>query len=359
MEIRNDNGWTCLLAAASSGKPKAVKMLLLLGADIHAKNNYGRNAFDLASEGGHAQVCTILGERGLGSEMVEGAEGGKGKLLASCLPSIELKEGQEVKHTRRRGRRKTFNGYSTGTTSDAASGRERPRPRAVHSSMSATAPVANVGHRRAAAQRRNVNDRSQTLPPLSDESYGQGGQSSTLDGNYDGGGGGGGGSSGYPSAAHAPAPAPAPAADSYDRSYKANAQHLGAGMETNFERADERTLAGASADTGTGISFQSPSGISVASSSDYSPSPHVLAATFADLNHTKRSQITQRRAPESRRVVDIRLRREIENSVEYVRKTREVERLHKDEEERHVTKAIDKEKYLGSYTKDRTRRRSF
>ncbi|GMH66571.1 hypothetical protein TrLO_g6658 [Triparma laevis f. longispina] len=66
-----------------------------------------------------------------------------------------------------------------------------------------------------------------------------------------------------------------------------------------------------------------------------------------------------RRAPEAQAVTELRERRARESSVAYQRTQRELERMELPEEERHKKKFIDKEKYLGAYTKNRNRRRSF
>lgn len=66
-----------------------------------------------------------------------------------------------------------------------------------------------------------------------------------------------------------------------------------------------------------------------------------------------------RRAPEAQAVTELRERRARESSVAYQRTQRELERMELPEEERHKMKFIDKEKYLGTYTKNRNRRRSF
>ena len=86
----------------------------------------------------------------------------------------------------------------------------------------------------------------------------------------------------------------------------------------------------------------------------------VTGETFKALALSKKKKDDERRAPESRKTIEIRERREREQSLHHIRQTREIERLaFMDAEQRHKKKAIDKSKYLGNYTKDKTRRRSF
>ena len=67
-----------------------------------------------------------------------------------------------------------------------------------------------------------------------------------------------------------------------------------------------------------------------------------------------------RRAPESSRIVELREQRNREGTLKYQRDRLERERLQLPAEERHKTKQIDVEKYIGHrYTRDRSRRRSF
>jgi hypothetical protein len=63
LNARNDVGWTALLVAANANKPKAVNMLLTLGADPNVCNNYSKNCFDIATDCGHENVLKVLNER--------------------------------------------------------------------------------------------------------------------------------------------------------------------------------------------------------------------------------------------------------------------------------------------------------
>lgn len=86
----------------------------------------------------------------------------------------------------------------------------------------------------------------------------------------------------------------------------------------------------------------------------------VTGETFRTLALSKKKKDEERRAPESRKTMEIRQRREREGSLRHQRQTREIERLaFMEHGQRHKKKAIDKDKYLGNYTKDKTRRRSF
>jgi len=90
------------------------------------------------------------------------------------------------------------------------------------------------------------------------------------------------------------------------------------------------------------------------------PKDSVTGDTFKALALSKKKKDEERRAPESRKVIEIREKKERESSLHHIRQTREIERLaFMEEEDRHKSKKIDHDKYLGNYTKDRTRRRSF
>ena len=60
VNIRNSDGMTPLMAAASSGNLEMIRLLLDKGADTSVVNNLGERASDIAMRYGHAKVTNIL-----------------------------------------------------------------------------------------------------------------------------------------------------------------------------------------------------------------------------------------------------------------------------------------------------------
>lgn len=60
VNVRNSEGMTPLMAAASTGHKDLVKCLLRKGADVHAINNLGETANEVALRYGHQEVATML-----------------------------------------------------------------------------------------------------------------------------------------------------------------------------------------------------------------------------------------------------------------------------------------------------------
>lgn len=60
VNVRNSDGMTPLMAAASTGNFDIVRMLLAKGADTYAMNNTGESAWDIATRSGHQNIATLL-----------------------------------------------------------------------------------------------------------------------------------------------------------------------------------------------------------------------------------------------------------------------------------------------------------
>jgi ankyrin repeat protein len=60
VNVRNSDGMTPLMAAASSGNLDMIRLLLDKGADTGVANNLGERASDVAMRYGHANVANIL-----------------------------------------------------------------------------------------------------------------------------------------------------------------------------------------------------------------------------------------------------------------------------------------------------------
>lgn len=60
VNLRNSDGVTPLMAAASTGNLEIVKMLLANGADPTIVNNMGENAIDIAQRSQHAEAAQLL-----------------------------------------------------------------------------------------------------------------------------------------------------------------------------------------------------------------------------------------------------------------------------------------------------------
>jgi ankyrin repeat protein len=58
--IRNSAGITPLMFAAELGNLNMVKLLIELGCNPHAKNHSGKNALQIANDGGHAQCAQFI-----------------------------------------------------------------------------------------------------------------------------------------------------------------------------------------------------------------------------------------------------------------------------------------------------------
>lgn len=60
LNVKDKQGWTALMLAASNGDAEMVKMLLAAGADASAKLANGKDARTLADQGGHAAAAALL-----------------------------------------------------------------------------------------------------------------------------------------------------------------------------------------------------------------------------------------------------------------------------------------------------------
>lgn len=60
LELRDEEGFTALLHAASAGNSAALSLLLLEGADPAARNQEGEDARALATRKGHTEVLRTL-----------------------------------------------------------------------------------------------------------------------------------------------------------------------------------------------------------------------------------------------------------------------------------------------------------
>jgi len=60
VNVRNNNGQTALMLAATDGYREVVKLLLAKKALVNARDKNGRTALMFASQGGHRQVKKLL-----------------------------------------------------------------------------------------------------------------------------------------------------------------------------------------------------------------------------------------------------------------------------------------------------------
>ena len=60
INVRNSDGMTPLMAAASTGNMQIIRILLAKGADAHAKNTLGENAGEMAARMGHTEAAKLL-----------------------------------------------------------------------------------------------------------------------------------------------------------------------------------------------------------------------------------------------------------------------------------------------------------
>jgi 26S proteasome non-ATPase regulatory subunit 10 len=64
VNVSDEEGWTPLHSAASSGREAMVELLLDLGADVAAANKGGRVALHYAASKGHVAIADLLLKRG-------------------------------------------------------------------------------------------------------------------------------------------------------------------------------------------------------------------------------------------------------------------------------------------------------
>jgi ankyrin repeat protein len=65
VNAKTQSGWTALMSAALSGQTEITKILLDAGADPNAKDVVkNETAADIAKEKGHAELVTLLKQRG-------------------------------------------------------------------------------------------------------------------------------------------------------------------------------------------------------------------------------------------------------------------------------------------------------
>ncbi len=60
INIRNSDGMTPLMAAASTGNMQIIRIILAKGADTHAINTLGENAGEMAARMGHTEAAKLL-----------------------------------------------------------------------------------------------------------------------------------------------------------------------------------------------------------------------------------------------------------------------------------------------------------
>ena len=58
--LQNEDGYTALLIAVSSGNKEIVQLLLENGADINIKNIDGKTAWSLAEERNYSKIVDLL-----------------------------------------------------------------------------------------------------------------------------------------------------------------------------------------------------------------------------------------------------------------------------------------------------------
>jgi ankyrin repeat protein len=60
INVRNGDGMTPLMAAATTGNMQVIRLILAKGADPHAVNSLGETAAEMASRMGHAEIAQLL-----------------------------------------------------------------------------------------------------------------------------------------------------------------------------------------------------------------------------------------------------------------------------------------------------------
>lgn len=61
LDVRDEDGDTPLMYAASSGQYKICKFLIESGCNEHAINYYGFSAYHMADDNGHYDICELIG----------------------------------------------------------------------------------------------------------------------------------------------------------------------------------------------------------------------------------------------------------------------------------------------------------
>ncbi len=325
IDTRNDAGWTALHVAANAGKPKAVKMLLLMGADPGLKNNYNKNCFDIAVDSGNEAVLKVFREHGISGSEDAVRVGDARRVIDRGVEPPREEGGRGAPgrggRGRRGGRRRSF----------VAAPPPASPARAEGTGMSASASDASL------LSPGSYASQGSHASPASHAS----GMSDSLDMELSGG-----------------TPSPTKQNQGYGQGqYGAQSQP---GQAESYQPTGGRR---GFTQGGYNVLQKSPgSGCVVDDTASPLPSnvdESLTSSTFLSLAATKQVGGAARRAPESLRAQRIREQREKESSLEYQRFQRELERLHQPEDQRHKTKEIDKDAFTGTYTRDKSRRRSF
>lgn len=81
VNVRNSDGVTPLMAAASTGNLDVVSMLIARGADPHVVNGLGQNALDIANNGGHLDAAAMISKHAQAIKSGGGTTGKSGSGL--------------------------------------------------------------------------------------------------------------------------------------------------------------------------------------------------------------------------------------------------------------------------------------
>jgi len=88
INVKNSNGWTALMFAASRNNTEVVKVLISAGADINAKNNYGWTALMYAALDGSKEAVKFLIDAGADIN-AKNSEGWTALMLAAKSRNLE------------------------------------------------------------------------------------------------------------------------------------------------------------------------------------------------------------------------------------------------------------------------------
>jgi hypothetical protein len=404
LDVRNDVGWTALLVAASADKPKAVNMLLQLGADPSLCNNYSKNSYDIAVDKNHQKVIDVLRLHGVQPSALAVKRGDANKVINGGGDSSPPKQtASAASPTQAALAQQPVMSPVTQPTEwirhiDPASGAPYWENQITfHTQWENPNPKPKAG-RRGSNRRRSFNGLGSpeayvvqaALSPAANSPTGYGGYASTSTVGEDS-------LDSLSSSVSSSVNSPLKRLSSLNSPTKDELQQEQSGIvvsQSVDNLAAGITAAGSSAGPRRS-SFrnnrnvvtqaqpakqQMPAQQQLAAESatdalfddsylrkerpiaeeqvELSEETQVASSVFAELVSMKKEQ-NVRRAPESVKQREIREKNEWEQSLEYKRYQLELERLHMKEDQRHQSKAIDADKFTGTWSRDKTRRRSF
>ncbi|GMI02622.1 hypothetical protein TrVE_jg13804 [Triparma verrucosa] len=321
INVHNDNGWGVVMIAASMGKSNAMRCLIEHGADMEVRNDAGWTALLVAANAGKPKAVKML--------LLMGADATVTNNYGKNAYDLALDSGhtEVCKILEQNGLGESKDKIRIGDAKkllphlDARSPEKPPRRRGSVEGRGEEGGGRGVGGERGGRGRGGRGRRGGRRRSFA-------GMPSTL-------------SAGPPALAPALSTSPLPTTQQGTMAQsqsQSTLPPLGSPGIGGFDSLDSHLVS-------------SPS---LASSP--LPSTSVVDDSASPLSYIGNGV---RRAPEAQAVTELRERRARESSVEYQRTQRELERIELPEDQRHKKKFIDKEAYLGNYTKDRSRRRSF